>query len=366
MERLFLVKISVIVPVYNTEKYLRECLDSVVNQTFRDIEIICINDGSTDSSLDILNEYEKLDDRISVFSQDNSGLSITRNNGMKISKGKYIYFMDSDDYLELTAFEELYTISERDDLDLLVFKLMNFDDETGEKYTSEYYEMESLKDWYGKIFNFSEIGANVLNFAVSASGKFFKKDLIKDLTFPENLIFEDNLFFANALIKAKKVSIYDKHLYNRRIRSNSITTTKTIKFADSIIILNRIISLAKEVGVYEELKVGLAQKKIDLGLIRYSDVGLEFKEEFFTKLNHDFKDFEEEYERDILDKLDNRYRYIFRSFIFSKSHMEFDLKIEIFNIKNENKRLEKENKKLIKKITKLKNKKNDILTSKAR
>ena len=103
-----MVKVSVIIPVYNVEQYLKECLDSVINQTLKDIEIICINDGSTDGSLKILEKYESLDDRIVVFSQENSGLSATRNKGMQLSSGEYVYFMDSDDYLELNALEELY------------------------------------------------------------------------------------------------------------------------------------------------------------------------------------------------------------------------------------------------------------------
>ena len=360
MERLFLVKISVIVPVYNTEKYLRECLDSVVNQTFKDIEIICINDGSTDNSLDILKEYEKLDDRISVSSQENSGQSVARNNGIDMANGEYIYFMGSDDYLELNAFEEIYNKCDENDLDLLVFKLINFDDGSSEKYTSEYYEMEPLTYLDGEVFNLKDIGENALNFAVSPPGKLFKRELIENIKFPQNLIFEDNLFFAEALLKAKRVSFYNKHLYNRRIRADSTTTTKDIRFADSITIINKIIDLSKKHDVYEEFKYGLARKKIDFALIRYLDVDLQFREEFFNKVHQDFMDFEEEYERDILDKLDSRYRDIFRNFISSNSHEEFDLKMEIFDIKMDIVNVKKENKKLKLKINKLKNKNNEL------
>ena len=106
-----MVAISVIIPVYNVEKYLGRCLDSVVNQTFTDIEIICINDGSSDNSLEILKRYAQRDRRIKIFTQENSGLSASRNVGMKYASGDYIYFIDSDDYLVKTAFEELYKIA---------------------------------------------------------------------------------------------------------------------------------------------------------------------------------------------------------------------------------------------------------------
>ena len=98
-----MVKISVIIPVYNVEKYLKESLESVVNQTLNDIEIICIDDGSTDSSPSILKEYQNNDERFIIINQENSGPGAARNRGIKEAKGKYTYFLDSDDYLELDA-----------------------------------------------------------------------------------------------------------------------------------------------------------------------------------------------------------------------------------------------------------------------
>lgn len=108
-----MVEISVVVPVYNVETYLEECLNSIINQTFSDIEIICINDGSTDSSLDILNDYSKKDDRIKIINQENKGLGATRNKGIDLAKGKYIFFIDSDDYIELNTFFELHNVCEK-------------------------------------------------------------------------------------------------------------------------------------------------------------------------------------------------------------------------------------------------------------
>ena len=98
-------EISVVIPFYNVQKYLKQCLDSVVNQTFNDIEIICIDDGSSDSSLDILNEYAKKDDRFKILTQENKGPSYTRNRGIDTAQGKYLYFMDSDDYIEPESLE---------------------------------------------------------------------------------------------------------------------------------------------------------------------------------------------------------------------------------------------------------------------
>ena len=121
-----MAKVSVIIPIYNTEKYLKECLNSVINQSLVDIEIICINDGSTDNSIEILNEFKKQDGRISVISQDNQGQAVARNKGLSLANGEYIYFMDSDDILDLTALEKVYSLSKENDLDLIIFKLINF------------------------------------------------------------------------------------------------------------------------------------------------------------------------------------------------------------------------------------------------
>lgn len=101
-------KVSIIVPVYNVEKYLRKCIDSLVNQTLNDIEIICINDGSTDKSLKILKEYKNKDSRIILLNQENSGQSVARNRGIEIAKGEYLGFVDPDDWIDLDYYEKLY------------------------------------------------------------------------------------------------------------------------------------------------------------------------------------------------------------------------------------------------------------------
>lgn len=114
------LRISVIIPVYNTERYLHRCLDSIINQTYKNLEIICINDGSSDNSLDILREYEKNDTRITVITQKNSGLSAARNLGMAYSTGDFISFVDSDDSLVLTCYETCIRYAS-EDVDVIAF-----------------------------------------------------------------------------------------------------------------------------------------------------------------------------------------------------------------------------------------------------
>ena len=116
------IKVSVIVPVYNVEKYLRQCLDSIINQTLKEIEILCINDGSTDSSPEILKEYEEKDSRIKIINKKNAGLSAARNQGLELAKGEYVSFIDSDDWINETFCEALYTAAKKYDSDIAIKK----------------------------------------------------------------------------------------------------------------------------------------------------------------------------------------------------------------------------------------------------
>ncbi len=116
------LKISIVIPVYNVEKYLHQCLKSVINQTYKNLEIICINDGSKDNSLNILNEYLKKDNRIIIVNQKNSGVSSARNKGIRLSTGDFISFIDSDDYLDLNVYEKCVQRIIRDNSDIIIFE----------------------------------------------------------------------------------------------------------------------------------------------------------------------------------------------------------------------------------------------------
>lgn len=360
-----MVEVSVVVPVYNVEDYVGECLESLINQTLKDIEIICINDGSTDDSLKILEEYSKKDNRIKVFSQENSGLSATRNNGIQVAEGNYIYFIDADDFLELTALEELLKISKKTNCDFIIFKLINFYDNTYEKYTSNYYEMEFLKPFRNKTFHYSDIGEKIFDVAVSTPGKFFKKSLISNLKFPEGLIFEDNFFFAQAVINSDKIYFYDKHLYNRRIRDNSITTTYDIKFADTILIINKIINLIKENNLYDKFKIKLFDKKMISVFARFRMVDEEYQDEFFNLIKSDFKNFEKEYyeDKDFENKADEVSKGIFKNALTLESSKEYLYTIQLLIVNKDIEDIKENNIYLKEEIDNLKEKNESILYS---
>ena len=158
-----MVKISVVIPVYNVEKYLEQCLDSVIAQSFEDIEVICVNDGSTDSSLEILKRYADNDSRIKIISQKNKGAGAARNVGIENAAGEYVYFMDSDDYLNSDAFERLNGFLD-DEPDFVMFKISNFYEDGTKADDDDYYTMPYLKSRVGKnSFNYEDVSDFALN-----------------------------------------------------------------------------------------------------------------------------------------------------------------------------------------------------------
>lgn len=126
-----MTKISAILPVYNVEQYIKDCLDSIINQTMDDIEIICVNDGSLDNSLQVLEEYAQKDARIKIISQENQGQGIARNNGLKIANGEYITFIDPDDWVDVDMFEKMYNSAKKFDSDFVFCNSMIEENLTG-------------------------------------------------------------------------------------------------------------------------------------------------------------------------------------------------------------------------------------------
>lgn len=223
-------KVSVIIPVYNVEAYLRECLDSVIGQTLDDIEIICINDASTDNSLAILKEYKDVDNRIRIINNpENQGLSCARNNGMKSASGKYIYFLDSDDYIALNAMEELYHIAEEDKLDVIFFdsKLVLDIEELRHEMVRD--DLFMTKAVYPNIITGKEFLAemrknNELREPVWI--QFWNRSVLqqKEIAFYPGIVHEDLLFTFKGLMNASRLLCINQCYHFYRKRENAITT----------------------------------------------------------------------------------------------------------------------------------------------
>ena len=174
------VLISVIVSVYNQEKYIKECLDSIINQTCKNIEIICINDGSTDNTLNILREFKKTHKNFTLINQTNKGLSCSRNKGISISRGKYILFVDSDDLLRDDALEKLFIKMEKRNLDMLSFSGVNFIGDIANKIENKYWSFCYLPNNFNKdVFNWRDCKSFLHRMAVSSCLTMYKASFIK-------------------------------------------------------------------------------------------------------------------------------------------------------------------------------------------
>lgn len=221
------MKFSIIIPVYNVEKYLRDSLDSVLHQTFADWEAVCVDDGSTDSSAAILAEYVKKDNRFKMIAQVNEGLSSARNTGIKEAKGDYILFLDSDDWLEPNTLE---TIAKAlNDQDVLCFSGRRFFEETNSFNSAD----ELLEKVYESGMDYYNENALLpRDFAfVCVVLRVYKRSFLleNNLRFEEGIFHEDNLFTPLICYYAKNVRVVNACLYNYRIRAHSITTTADLK-----------------------------------------------------------------------------------------------------------------------------------------
>jgi len=222
--------VSVIIPVYNVENYLRECVDSALNQTYTNLEIILVDDGSTDSSGKICDEYVEKDERISVIHQTNGGLSDARNTGFKQSNGKYVYFLDSDDYIAENTFETLVTIAEKDNSDIVFFDAVSFADTDDFEVSQNYIRKNRYKTDAG--INVFKLMAKNKEFHSAVYLMLFQKDFVDNnrLTFVPGILHEDMVYTYQSLCLARIVSQCSSALYYRRYRKNSImTSSKTSK-----------------------------------------------------------------------------------------------------------------------------------------
>ena len=222
-------KVSVIIPVYNVEQYLRECLDSIVNQTLKDIEVICVDDGSTDSSLDILKEYAKKDNRITIITQKNLYAGVARNAGLTVAKGEYLSFLDSDDFFELTLFEETYNIAQKEKSEIVFYKYTYYDDKSqtkereagiSTKYTDKQIYTIKTKKLKNDLFRICEH---------TPWNKLINRELVtKEKIYFQSLKSSNDTYFAFLVLAcSKKISLYYKSLlYYRYDREGSLVKNR--------------------------------------------------------------------------------------------------------------------------------------------
>ncbi len=214
------MKLSVIVPVYNTNKYLPKCLDSILNQSLKDIEIIVINDGKSDNSVETIKKNEKkYKNKIVFIDKKNGGQGSARNVGIKKAHGEYIGFVDSDDFIEETMYEEMYNTAKENNSDIVICNI------------SDYYEKNDTKKEVSlKLSQNPSISEAIINSVPSVVNKIYKRELLQDsnITFDESIWYEDLPFSMQIVVNAKKISFIEKPFYNYFHRNISTMHNKNI------------------------------------------------------------------------------------------------------------------------------------------
>ncbi|MBO1686307.1 glycosyltransferase [Clostridium butyricum] len=224
------IKVSIIIPVYNVEKYLRKCIESALNQTLDNIEIIAVNDGSTDSSLQLLTEYESTYENFKVINQVNMGLSGARNAGFKYSRGKYVYFLDSDDYIDSKLAEICYNVCENNKAEVSMFDAdVFFERDLNNNNLDFNYKRKDILT--SNVVTGEELFCKLIKNKCYKSPVwlfFYNRQFLinNDLKFYNGIIHEDELFTPQVLLRANRIIYIPKDLFFRRVRNDSIMTKK--------------------------------------------------------------------------------------------------------------------------------------------
>lgn len=288
-----MAKVSIILPIYNVEIYLRECLESVVNQTLKEIEIICVNDGSTDASLDIIQEYAAADSRIVVISGENGGYGKAMNQGLMRASGEFIGIVEPDDYVSLTMFEELYDLAVSHNLDFIKADFYRFTQEGDGRKNLSYEYLDPEKKGYGRVFNPSE-DPRTIRFTLNTWSGIYKREFIETYHIRHNetpgASFQDNGFFFQTFIYGKRAMIINKPYYmNRRDNPNS-----SVKSKEKVYCMNMEYDFIQDIlkqdpQIWERFKYMYWWKKYHNYMFTLGRIAEQYKKEYLKRMGMEFK-----------------------------------------------------------------------------
>lgn len=249
-------KVTIIMPIYNTGKYIRRCLDSIMRQSYDNFELVIINDGSIDDSEEIINEYiHNYNGKIKYYYKENEGVAIARNYGLDNAEGDYITFIDSDDYVDENMIEKLVDKALSYDYDLTLCDLL---------YVYENKTIVGDSGIHEDLDNKEQIKNNIINIIPAMCGKLIKKELFNDLRFKENIYYEDVEIYFRMYPKIDKIGILNEGLYFYMQRDDSITYTYNEKLYDIVNIWEDIIKYYQKNNIYEIYK-----EELEYTVVRY-------------------------------------------------------------------------------------------------
>ena len=283
-----MIKVSIIIPVFNVEKYLKKCLESVINQTLKEIEIICVDDASSDNSLNILKQYQQLDDRIIILEQENKGPGEARNFALSKVNGEYIFFLDSDDWIELDALEKLYNNALENDSDLVLFdSIEHLPSESKER---RFFILDKLKD---DVFNYKSEKKLVLNSFFVPWSKLYKTSFVKEnnINYPPFPLFVDVSFHIANTSLAKRITYLPEIFYHyNKLNESSVQNTKIKMNRSKVIfdVINHVGKFLKENNLFKEFELNFLEFRIKQAKILFDNLNDDSKDEFYSYLRDSF------------------------------------------------------------------------------
>ena len=317
------MKISVILPVFNEEKYIKKAISSVLDQSREDFELIIVNDGSTDDTLAIINSFN--DSRIKLINQSRQGPGAARNRALEIAKGEYVMFIDGDDFFCSEAFETAYSEITKYDADISMFQIIKCHD--GEFSKNEWFGLSNFtEEFENRGFSPDECADFLFDISVSAAQKIFRHSFLKGISarFPEGIFFEDMPFFFYTFLKAERISIIRKYLYARRKHPGSITENVDCKFLDTVEAGRILMDIFTENGWYDAYKFDLLAFKINGP--RYALMAIEEKcrNDLYLLIKKDYQQIKSSrYYDDYMDNLGPVKRKFFSDILESEDYDDF-------------------------------------------
>ncbi|MCD8120744.1 MAG: glycosyltransferase [Clostridiales bacterium] len=286
-------KVSVILPIMNVEQYLHECLDSVTRQTLKELEIICVDDGSTDSSLAIIQEYAAKDDRVVVISGPNGGYGKAMNKGLDRATGEYIGIVEPDDYVPLDMFEDLYRIASEKKLDIVKADFYRFGRSSDGDMQMKYVALDGSRTRYGELLH-PDQDPSLIKFVMNTWAGIYRRAFIEEYHIRHHetpgASFQDNGFFFQTTIHAKTMMIVDRPYYrNRRDNPNSSVNNKEKVYCANIEYDWIRDILMEDREVWERFRNLFYWKKFQNGLFTIDRIGQAFKYEYIQRMGREFK-----------------------------------------------------------------------------
>lgn len=289
-----MAKVSIIVPTYNVEMYLDECLESLQRQTLKDIEIICVNDGSKDNSLEIIKKYAENDPRFVIIDKENGGYGKAMNIGLDKATGEYIGIVEPDDFVPLYMYEDLYSVAKENDLDLLKADFYRFtrSEENGDM-NLVYNHLDRTAQWYNKVFDPSQ-NPETLRFIMNTWSGIYRREFLEKFHIRHNetpgASFQDNGFYFQTFVYAQRGMILDKPYYmNRRDNPNSSVNNREKVYCSNIEYDYIKDILMRDPEIWNRFKYMYSLKKLHNYKFTLGRIGDEFKKEYIQRISKEFK-----------------------------------------------------------------------------